>query len=139
MPVSPLVEEATRRSALIWVTPDGAPGPRPVWHVWHDGCAYVVVGGLEQSLPGGTDAGRAVVAVRSHERRGGLLVEWLADVGVVPPGSVEWERVVPVLHAARLNAPDGEQQPQRWAQECTVLRLTPTGEQRDLSRAGPGS
>lgn len=132
MSASPLVEEATRRSALVWVTPDGAAAPRPVWHVWHDGCAYVVVGGLEQSLPGAAEAARAVVAVRSRERRGGLLVQWVAGVEVVEPGSAQWQQVVPVLHAARLNAPDGEEQPQRWARESTVLRLSPTGEQTEF-------
>jgi hypothetical protein len=131
--VSPLVEEATRRSGLVWVTPGDADRTWPVWHVWHRSAVYVVTGGLEQPLPGIADGGRAVVAVRSRERRGGLLVEWTAEVRVVAPGTAEWDDVVPLLHAGRLNAPDGEQQPQRWARESTVLRLTPTGEERDYS------
>jgi hypothetical protein len=35
---------------------------------------------------------------------------------------------VPLLHATRLNAPDGEDQPHRWARDSLVLCLTPTGE-----------
>lgn len=127
---SPLVEEATRRSGLVWVRTDGAERAHPAWHAWHDGCAWVVVGGQEQDVPGLADATTAQVLVRSHERRGGLLVTWTAAVSRVVPGSPEWEQVVPVLHAERLNAPDGEQQPQRWARESTVLRLRPTGEQQ---------
>lgn len=130
MPVVTLVEEATRRSGVVWVTVAGDPRPHPVWHVWHEDAAYVVTGGLEQPLPTGT---RAVVAVRSRDRRDGLLVRWVADVSPVPPGSPLWDAVVPLLHARRLNAPDGEEQPARWARESTVLRLHPTGETLPLS------
>jgi len=130
MTASPLVEQATRRSGLVWVRPDGAGQTRAVWHAWHDGCVWLVVGGLEQELPGIEQVARAQVLVRSHERRGGLLVTWTAEVEHVEPGTPAWDSGVPVLHGRRLNAPDGEQQPQRWARESTVLRLRPTGEQR---------
>lgn len=130
MTASPLVEEATRRSGLVWVRPQGAERARVVWHAWHDGCAWIVVGGREQQLPGIEQASRAQVLVRSHERRGGLLVEWTAEVTRAEPGSPQWDSAVPVLHAARLNASDGEEQPRRWARESTVLRLRPTGESR---------
>jgi hypothetical protein len=81
------------------------------------------------------------VLVRSHERRSGLLVTWTAEVSPVEPGTPAWDDAVPVLHAARLNAPDGEQQPQRWARESTVLRLRPTGEQVVplVAEAAPGA
>jgi hypothetical protein len=126
---SALVEEATRRSGLVWVRPEGAERAMTAWHAWHDGCAWLVVGGAEQELPGLAEAAHADVLVRSHERRGGLLVTWTAEVTRVQPGTAEWDAAVPVLHAERLNAPDGEEQPQRWARESTVLRLRPTGEQ----------
>jgi len=129
--VDALVEEATRRSSVVWVALDDGP-LRAVWHVWHDGCAYVVTGGLEQELPGAGTASRAHVVVRSRERRSGVVVAWVGDVEPVAPGSEEWDAVVPVLHAARLNAPDGEDQPRRWARESTVLRLRPT------ARSGSG-
>lgn len=127
-----LVEEATRRSGLVWVRPDGSRREHPVWQVWHEGASYVVTGGREQPLP---RTSRAVVVVRSRARQGDRLLEWVADVDVVAAYGEEWERVVPVLSAARLNAPDGEEQPQRWARESTVLRLRPTGE---LLPAGDG-
>lgn len=130
MTASPLVEQATRRSGLVWVRPDGADRALAVWHVWHDGCAWLVVGGQEQQLPGIESATRAQVLVRSHERRGGLLVTWTAEVQLVEPGTPGWDDGVRVLHAERLNAPDGEQQPARWARESAVLRLRPTGEEQ---------
>ncbi|NEE53039.1 hypothetical protein G3M55_51635, partial [Streptomyces sp. SID8455] len=47
-----LVEEATKKSGLIWVR---AAGPaRAVWHVWHEGAAHLVGDGPgEQPLPEG--------------------------------------------------------------------------------------
>jgi hypothetical protein len=52
----------------------------------------------------------------------------VADVEQVRPGTPAWDEVVPLLHAKRLNPPDGDAQLARWARESLVLRLTPTGE-----------
>lgn len=124
-----LVEEACRRSSLLWVTLPGERA-RAVWHVWHADAAYVVTGGLEQQLPGVEPAAAAGVladvTARSKDK-GGRLVTWRATVSVVAPGTPGWDEVVPVLHASRLNAPDGEAQPRRWAAESAVVRLAPTG------------
>jgi hypothetical protein len=124
-----LIEEATRRSGVVWVTPDGSDHAQPVWHLWHDGAMYVVTGGIEQPLNEGQPvASRATVTVRSNATQADRLVTWVAEVSPVEPGSERWDEVVPLLHAKRLNAPDGEDQPARWARESTVLRFTPTGE-----------
>lgn len=120
-----LIEEATRRSGLVWLRPDGGEREHPVWQVWHQAASYLVTGGAEQPVPA---CRRAVVVVRSRARQADRVAEWVADVEAVEPGTPEWDAVVPVLHAARLNAPDGELQPARWARESTVLRLRPTGE-----------
>ena len=120
-----LIEEATRRSGVVWVTPEGSEHAHAIWHLWHDGAMYVVTGGLEQPMP---VAARATVTVRSKDRQADRLVTWVADVEPVPPDSDLWAEVVPLLHARRLNAPDGEEQPRRWARESVVLRFTPTGE-----------
>lgn len=127
--MSALVEEATRRSAVVWV---GPPGGRTtaVWHLWHAGCAWLVTGGEEQPLADVEVPGRAVVVVRSHSRQGDRLVTWTAQVTRVEPGTPEWDEVVPLLHVRRRHARDGEQQPQRWERESTVLRLAPTGEEQ---------
>jgi hypothetical protein len=50
--------------------------------------------------------------------------------GAGGPGTPEWDEVVPLLLAKRLNPQDRAEQAQRWARECVVLRLTPTGEER---------
>ncbi|GAA3830870.1 hypothetical protein GCM10022403_075100 [Streptomyces coacervatus] len=121
-----LVEEATKKSGLIWVRGPGA-AARALWHVWHEGAACVVGDGPgEQPLPGLADGGGAEVTVRSKDK-GGRLVSWPAKVVELTPGSEEWEATVAELKGKRLNAPDGEAMPGRWARECRVLRLEPAG------------
>ncbi len=122
----PVVEEATKRSGVVWVAL-GAARPRLVWHLWHDGSLWLVCGGAEQELPGAPAATRAVVTVRSKATQNDRVVSWEAVVAQAAPGSAAWETVVPLLHAQRLNAPDGEEQPARWARESAVLQLTSTG------------
>jgi hypothetical protein len=139
--IAALVEEATKKSGLIWLSLPDLPYPRAAWHIWHvteggaaGGAAYVVTGGIEQPLPGLPEAERITVTVRSKDK-GAHLVSWIAAVAQVEPGSEEWEAVVPPLAKARLNAPDGEHQAERWAEEAYIIRLTPTGE----VAAAPGS
>ncbi|MFF5495304.1 hypothetical protein [Streptomyces aquilus] len=121
-----LVEEATKKSGLIWVRAPEGPA-RALWHVWHEGAACLVGDGPgEQPLPGLTDGGAAEVTVRSKDK-GGRLVSWTARVVELPSGSEAWEAVVAELKGKRLNAPDGEAMPERWGRECRVLRLVPTG------------
>lgn len=125
-----LVEEACKKSGLIWVAVPRA-RDRAAWHVWHEresgeGAVYVVVGGGEQEIPGLADGITVRVTVRSKDK-GGRLVTWPGRVTRVAPGSAEWAEVVPALHAKRLNAHDGEAQPERWAAKSAVFRLQPQG------------
>ncbi|MFF0221028.1 hypothetical protein [Streptomyces sp. NPDC004629] len=122
-----LVEEATKKSGLVWVRGAGAPAARALWHAWHDGAVCLVGDGPgEQPLPGLADGGSAEVTVRSKDK-GGRLVTWTATVSELPAGSAEWEAAVTELKGKRLNAADGEAMTGRWSRECRVLRLTPTG------------
>ncbi|KOU55205.1 hypothetical protein ADK57_45345 [Streptomyces sp. MMG1533] len=121
-----LVEEATKKSGLIWVEGPGGPA-RALWHVWHEGAACLVGDGPgEQPLPGLADGTTAQVTVRSKDK-GGRLVAWAAKVVELTAGSPAWEAAVAELKGKRLNAPDGEAMTARWARECRVLRLEPTG------------
>ncbi|MFG2428397.1 hypothetical protein [Streptomyces sp. NPDC048590] len=126
-----LVEEATKKSGLIWVRGTGP--SRALWHVWHEGAAVLVGDGPgEQPLPAGLEAGSpAEVTVRSKDK-GGRIIAWTASVAVLEPRSEEWEAAVAELKGKRLNAPDAEQLTERWAGECRVLRLTPGEPRTDL-------
>ncbi|MFC7305011.1 hypothetical protein ACFQVC_12365 [Streptomyces monticola] len=118
-----LVEEATKKSGLIWVA--GTEPARALWHVWHDGAAHVIGDGPgEQPLPGLADGASAEVTVRSKDK-GGRLVAWSAKTVELTPHSDGWEAAVAELKGKRLNAPDGKQMTERWARECRVLRLEP--------------
>ncbi|MFZ3559661.1 MULTISPECIES: hypothetical protein [unclassified Streptomyces] len=121
-----LVEEATKKSGLIWVR--GERGvERALWHVWHEGAACLVGDGPgEQPLPDLVDGGAALVTVRSKDK-GGRLVGWRAKVVELAPGTEAYEAVVGELKGKRLNAPDSETMPERWARECRVVRLEPAG------------
>ncbi|WP_370414739.1 hypothetical protein [Streptomyces fradiae] len=126
-----LVEEATKKSGLVWVRGE-APAARALWHVWHEGAALVVGDGPgEQPLPGLTDGGTAEVTVRSKDK-GGRVVAWTAAVRELPAGTEEWAAAVAELKGKRLNAPDGEAMPERWARECRVVRLEPRASTTDL-------
>ncbi|GHJ35801.1 hypothetical protein [Streptomyces sp. TS71-3] len=118
-----LVEEATKKSGLIWVR--GTAGTQALWHVWHDGAVHLVGDGPgEQPLPGLADGGEARVTVRSKDK-GGRLVAWSARVTELAPGSDAWRVAAGDLKTKRLNAPDGEAVTERWARECRLLRLDP--------------
>lgn len=123
-----LIEEATKKSGLIWV--QGAGGvSRALWHVWHDGAVCLVGDGPgEQPLAGLelADGGRATVTVRSKDK-GGRLVSWDAAVSEPAAGTEAWQAAVDELRGKRLNAPDSETMTERWARECRVLRLVPAG------------
>ncbi|MCQ0023820.1 hypothetical protein M4914_13260 [Streptomyces somaliensis DSM 40738] len=128
-----LVEEATRKSGLVWVRGDGP--ARALWHVWHEGAAHVVGDGPgEQPLPPGlVDGAAAEVTVRSKDK-GGRIVAWSAAVAELAPGSQEWRAAADELKGKRLNAPDAETMTERWARECRLLRLTPRDAVADLPR-----
>ncbi|MEU8435059.1 hypothetical protein AB0F18_19455 [Streptomyces sp. NPDC029216] len=118
-----LVEEASKKSGLIWVRGMGA--DRALWHAWVDGAAHVLGDGPgEQPFPGLADGAAAEVTVRSKDK-GGRLVAWTAAVREIAPRTGPWETAVAELKGKRLNAPDSEEMTERWARECRLLRLEP--------------
>jgi hypothetical protein len=129
-----LIEEATKKSGLIWVQGTEAAAGRPLWHIWQEGAVCLVGDGPgEQPFDGLglTDGGIATVTVRSKDK-GGRLVTWQARVRELTPRGDRWRMAVEELKGKRLNAPDAERLPERWARECRVLRLEPTGATAEL-------
>ncbi|MEO3805767.1 hypothetical protein [Nonomuraea sp. B1E8] len=116
---TPAIQEGAKKSGILWLTLDR---PRLAWHSWHDGAIYVVTGGEEQQLPGLDQLDRVHVTLRSKDN-GARLVEFDAAVSVVDQASAG--DAVAALAKERLNARDSEGLTERWARECTVVRLTP--------------
>lgn len=128
-----LVEEVCKKSSLVWLRPVGATRSQPVWHAWIDGAVHVVTGGLEQPLTDAPDGSEVDVTARSKDT-GGRVVTFRSVVRDLEPDGEAWSTAVAELHGKRLNAPDGEDQPARWARESRVLRLDPA----DRLVEGPG-
>lgn len=131
------VADLAKKSSVAWIRA----GARtyPVWHEWVESPdaagdavgAICIVGspspdGSEQPLPPLDDGDTAVVLLRSKSDRQ-LAASVPVVATVVPPGSDLWEPVTAALKAGRLNAPDMATMTERWARECRVLRLVPTG------------
>lgn len=126
-----LIEEAGKKSSVLWLTYAGSSRARPAWHVWLDGAAYVVAAGApesaEQPLPGLADASSATVTMRAKDARS-RLVSWEATVSRVAAGSEEWEAACKALRGGRLNAAESATLPEQWAETAVVVRLRPTGD-----------
>ncbi|GAA2755648.1 hypothetical protein [Actinopolymorpha rutila] len=157
-----LVEEACRRSSVLWLAYAGLDRPRPAWHVWSDGAAYVVADATEatgqtetteqaepagtpehpaarpeQALPGLAEATEATVTCRSKDS-GARLVTWRAGVHRLRPGTDEWDQAVRLLRGDRLNTTDAAELPARWARTAVIVRLTPSGEVLEEPGRMPG-
>lgn len=129
----PLVDEAMKKAAVAWLTVPGGATGIAVWCLWIDGALYVVSGPGEQPAPGLAEAGTATVSVRGDH--GGRILTWPATATRVRPGDEEWSAVATQLAGKRLNASGPtEQTVGRWATDCAITRLTPSG---DPTEAGP--
>ncbi|ETK31214.1 hypothetical protein [Microbispora sp. ATCC PTA-5024] len=115
-----VIEEGAKKSGVLWLALPS--GERLAWHVWHDGAIYVVTGGGEQPLPGLAESAEVEVTLRSKDN-GSRLVRFPASVEVVDQAAAP--DAVAALAKDRLNAPDAAGLPARWAENATVVRLTP--------------
>lgn len=119
-----LIAELANKSDVVWVTVPGQQG-QALWNIWHDGAITVVTGGIEQNDPGLSDGGTVDVTLRSKENRAREVVV-TATVEKLTPTTDVWAAAASALHPKRLNPPDGEAQPERWARESTLWSLRPT-------------
>jgi hypothetical protein len=121
----PLITEAMKKAAVAWLGVGEHP-PYAVWCLWIDDALYVVSGPGEQPAPGLAEAGTAEVSARGDH--GGRIVTWTARVERVRPDTDAWAAVAVPLAGKRLNAEAADALADRWARECVVSRLVPSGE-----------
>lgn len=133
----PLVDEAMKKAAVAWVRV-GAEPAKAVWCMPAEGSLWVVTGPGEQQIPGLDGASDVVVTLRGSH--GGRIVSWPATVTGLEPGTEQWDEVAPQLAGKRLNA-SGESAAvvTRWAEECRIHQLTPSGEPSEAGPSLPGS
>jgi hypothetical protein len=121
--------EALRKSTVVWIEvpgPDGTGGKAvPAWYGTLDGRVYVLTGGSEQHIHGLENASRVLLSARSKDLQS-LLTTVEASARPIPASDPLFDRLVPVLLPRRLNLPDGEEAPDRWRKECTLVELTPS-------------
>jgi len=125
---SALIPATMKKSGLVWLE-IGTYSPVAVWHVWHNDVCYVLhVGtesnGTEQAVPGLAEATQCHVITRSattHAR----TARWRGTVHSVSPDSAEWDELLPLLIANRLNLRSAGNAPQRWARKCVLSRIVP--------------
>lgn len=114
--------ELARRTSTCWVGVGDR--TRAVWCAWAAGGLCVVSGGDEQAPLEVDDGAEVEVLLRSRDT-GGRLPAWSGTVSVVRPGDEAWPEVTDALVAQRLNLPDPQAAPARWAATSTVHRIVP--------------
>lgn len=125
MPPIDLIADLAKKSGLVWVS--YAHHSRAVWHEWVGDAVCVVSGGSEQPLPRIAEHQTVTLLLRSKATRA-LVAEASARVEVITPESEHWDPVTTALKSGRLNLVDSDNAIERWARECVVVRLVPTGE-----------
>ncbi len=118
-----LIPAAMKKAGLVWLEID-LQRPIAAWHVWHNDRCYILHGGAEQTVPGLAEAAQCHVITRSSLTYA-RTARWLSTVHSVPSGSAEWDELLPLLVARRLNLTDAGEVAGRWARDCVLSRVTP--------------
>ena len=122
------LDEAMKKTGLVWVRATG-PANRAIglWHLWQNGNVYLLTGGIEQPAPAGLETGATAHVTARAKGKNARVLAFEASVDTLTPEPEEWRTIAAALVPKRLNLPDGEAAPGRWARECTLWRLQPTG------------
>ena len=128
-----LVEEVCKKSSLVWLRPVGATTPSRSGTPGSTAPCTSSPAASSSPCSDAPDGSEVDVTARSKDT-GGRVVTFRTVVRDLEPDGAAWTTVVAELHGKRLNAPDGEEQPARWARESRVLRLDPA----DRLVEGPG-
>ena len=86
--------------------------------------------GSSRRDPGLVDGATVEVILRSKENRARQAAVTATVEQLEPGHRARGTSAASALHPKRLNAPDGEAQPQRWATESTLWLLRPTARGR---------
>ena len=125
---SPAVQEALKKSTIVWLRwrdDDGDERTMPVWFLYDQkvGRIYVLSGERQQTIPG-AERLREVDVIFRWKGKNARVAELPAGVRVIPQGD-EWDQVAERIAEKRLNIPGlPEETARRWRDECEILELT---------------
>ncbi|MGH7425239.1 MAG: hypothetical protein ACREJP_03635, partial [Candidatus Methylomirabilales bacterium] len=101
LPVEAAVEEALKKSDIIWVTPNTSDRPIPCWFAAREGRIYVLSGERQQLIPDAARVREAAVAAR-WKGRDARLVDFSASVRpITAENAGEFRRLAELLLAKR--------------------------------------
>jgi hypothetical protein len=122
-----LIDEALKKSGVIWLHTRAAPDGQGFWHVWLDDTIYLLTGGPEQP-DGALSVGDVVTVVVRSKETTARLISFGAGVSDLLPQDADWSAAAAALAAGRLNLHDSPGAPDRWAEDPAIrlIRLTPS-------------
>lgn len=124
-PTDAAVQEAFKKSDIIWIHPNTSNRPIPCWFVLKDGKAYVLSGERQQIVPGAERVRNARVTAR-WKMRDASLAEFDAAVRVITARDPEFDEIGELMVGKRQSVTGSvEENVARWKQECVILELTP--------------
>lgn len=124
-PTEAAIQEAFKKSDIIWVHPDTSTRPIPCWFVLKDGKAYVLSGERQQIVPGAERIRNARVTAR-WKGRDASLAEFDAAVRVITARDPEFDEIAELMVGKRQSVTGSvEENVARWKRECVILELTP--------------
>ena len=124
-----LVDEAMKRSGLVWLRWSDPPRTQAFWHSWLGGRAYLLTGPGEQPDPRLDEDERVEVIVRSKDNAQ-RLVAFSASATRLEPRDGDWGAATSSLASNRLNLADSTHAPERWSTDdrTRIYRLAPGSE-----------
>lgn len=123
-----LIDEAMKKSALVWLRWSDPLRTQAFWHAWLGGHAYLLTGPGEQPDPGLQEGQHVEVVVRSKDNAQRLVV-FSAHARRLGPHDGDWPAATSSLASTRLNLTDAVEAPERWANDdmTVIYRLSPDG------------
>lgn len=124
-PIGAAIEEAFRKSDIIWVHPNTSDRPIPCWFVLKEGKAYVLSGERQQIIPRADRVRNARITAR-WKGRDASLAEFDAAVRVLTARDPEFDEIGELMVGKRQSVTGSvEENVARWKRECVILELTP--------------
>ncbi|MGH9194865.1 MAG: hypothetical protein ACRD1T_03890 [Acidimicrobiia bacterium] len=124
-PTEAAIQEAFKKSDIIWVHPNTSTRPIPCWFVLKEGKAYVLSGERQQIVPGAERIKNARVTAR-WKMRDASLAEFDAAVRVITARDSEFDEIGELMVSKRQSVVGSvEENVARWKRECVILELTP--------------